>query len=105
MADKLSNNEIRDITKALENGKFLEDKYRYKLFKNSRKIETLWENKDTFINNVVLPFQIIEHIDEPRDESQFEHQRSLFDTSGKNFCCLLGSSSNKYSMNSKFVLP
>ena len=83
MADKLSNNEIRDITKALENGKFLEDKYRYKLFKNSRKIETLWENKDTFINNVVLPFQIIEHIDEPRDESQFEHQRSLFDTSGK----------------------
>ena len=83
MVERLTNNEIRDITKTLEEGKFLEDKYRYKLFKNSRKIETLWEDKDTFINNIVLPFQTIEHIDEPRDQSQYEHQRSLFDTSGK----------------------
>ena len=83
MVERLTNNEIRDITKTLEEGKFLDDKYRYKLFKNSRKIETLWEDKDTFINNIVLPFQTIEHIDEPRDQSQYEHQRSLFDTSGK----------------------
>jgi hypothetical protein len=35
MSEKLSDHEIRDITKALEAGKPLDDKYRYLLFKEA----------------------------------------------------------------------
>lgn len=46
MADRLPDNEIRDITKMLEAGKPLDDKYRYLLFKESRQVELLWNGKD-----------------------------------------------------------
>ena len=83
MADKLPDNEIRDITKMLESGKPLDDKYRYLLFKESRQVELLWNGKTTKTSNINLPFQSIEHIDEPRSEETIEFQRSLFDTSGQ----------------------
>ena len=83
MAEKLTDNEIRDITKMLEAGKPLDDKYRYLLFKESRQVELLWNGKTTKTSNIVLPFQSIEHIDEPRSEEKIEFQRSLFDTSGQ----------------------
>ena len=83
MADRLPDNEIRDITKMLEAGKPLDDKYRYLLFKESRQVELLWNGKTTKTSNIVLPFQSIEHIDEPRSEEKIEFQRSLFDTSGQ----------------------
>ena len=83
MADRLPDNEIRDITKMLEAGKPLDDKYRYLLFKESRQVELLWNGKTTKTSNIVLPFQSIEHIDEPRSEEAIEFQRSLFDTSGQ----------------------
>ena len=83
MAEKLTDNEIRDITKMLEAGKPLDDKYRYLLFKESRQVELLWNGKTTKTSNIVLPFQSIEHIDEPRSEETIEFQRSLFDTSGQ----------------------
>jgi DNA modification methylase len=83
MADRLPDNEIRDITKMLEAGKPLDDKYRYLLFKESRQVELLWNGKTTKTSNINLPFQSIEHIDEPRSEEKIEFQRSLFDTSGQ----------------------
>jgi adenine-specific DNA-methyltransferase len=83
MSEKLSDHEIRDITKALEAGKPLDDKYRYLLFKEARQVELIWNGKNPLVQNTLLPFQIIEHIDEPRDEVKFELQPSLFDTSGK----------------------
>jgi DNA modification methylase len=83
MPEKLSDHEIRDITKALEAGKPLEDKYRYLLFKEARQVELIWNGKNPHVQNIVLPFQIIEHIDEPRDDVKLELQPSLFDTSGK----------------------
>ena len=83
MAEKLTDNEIRDITKMLEAGKPLDDKYRYLLFKESRQVELLWNGKTTKTSNINLPFQSIEHIDEPRSEETIEFQRSLFDTSGQ----------------------
>ena len=61
----------------------LDDKYRYLLFKESRQVELLWNGKTTKTSNIVLPFQSIEHIDEPRSEEKIEFQRSLFDTSGQ----------------------
>ena len=83
MVDRLPDNEIRDITKMLEAGKPLDDKYRYLLFKESRQVELLWNGKTTKTSNIVLPFQSIEHIDEPRSEEKIEFQRSLFDSSGQ----------------------
>ena len=83
MAERLSDHEIRDITKALEAGIPIDDKYRYLIFKEARQVELIWNGKNTNVQDVVLPFQIIEHIDEPRDEVKLEQQQSLFDTSGK----------------------
>jgi DNA modification methylase len=83
MAERLSDAEIRDITKALEDGRPLDEKYRYLIFKESRQVELVWNGKSTYIPDIALPFQTIEHIDEPRDETRLELQQSLFDTSGK----------------------
>ena len=83
MPEKLSDHEIRDITQALEAGKPLDDKYRYLLFKEARQVELIWNGKNPNVQNTVLPFQVIEHIDEPRDDVKLELQPSLFDTSGK----------------------
>lgn len=76
---KLSDNEIRDITRLLEEGKPLPDKYRFMLFGDDREIELVWNGKSGDITNVVLPFQTIEHIDEPRPEKDVVAQPDLFD--------------------------
>ena len=71
---KLSDNEIRDITRLLEEGKPLPDKYRFMLFGDDREIELVWNGKSGDVTNVVLPFQTIEHIDEPRPEKDVAAQ-------------------------------
>ena len=76
---KLSDNEIRDITRLLEEGKLLPDKYRFMLFGDDREIELVWNGKSGDVTNVVLPFQTIEHIDEPRSEKEVAAQPDLFD--------------------------
>jgi adenine-specific DNA-methyltransferase len=78
---RLSENEIRDITKALEAGIPLDDKYRFLLFDSNRELELVWDGKSQEITNVVLPFQTIEHVDEPRKEFGDDSQLALFDTS------------------------
>tara|TARA_B100000686_G_scaffold161295_1_gene168932 strand:+ start:1691 stop:3958 length:2268 start_codon:yes stop_codon:yes gene_type:complete len=80
---KLSDNEIRDITRLLEEGKTLPDKYRFVLFGDDRELELVWNGKTSEVTNLVLPFQTIEHIDEPRPESVRNQQLDIFDTSGR----------------------
>lgn len=81
---QLSENEKRDIVKYLEAGKPLPDKYRFLLFKDDREVELVWNGKTNEVTNVVLPFQVIEQIDEPRSNEAFGNaQGSLFDTSGR----------------------
>jgi site-specific DNA-methyltransferase (adenine-specific)/adenine-specific DNA-methyltransferase len=75
--------EIRDITKLLEAGKPLPDKYRFMLFGDNREVELVWNGKTSEVCNVVLPFQTIEQIDEPRSEKELKLQRELFDQSGR----------------------
>jgi len=65
---QLSQGEIRDITRYLEEGKPLPEKYRFYLFEDKKEVELVWNGKTNEVNNVVLPFQIIEQIDEPRKE-------------------------------------
>ena len=81
---KLSDNEIRDIIELLKSGKNLPDKYRFILFGDDREIELVWNGKSKKITDVILPFQTIEHIDEPRSEKVMFRQPDLFDsTSGR----------------------
>lgn len=82
MASRLPDHEIRDITATLEAGKPLDDKYRYLLFQESRQVELMWNGKTSKFGVLPLPFQSIEHIDEPRDEEGMKVQRSLFDLGG-----------------------
>ncbi len=80
----LSENEKRDIIKFLEAGKPLPEKYRFLLFKDDREVELVWNGKSNEVTNVVLPFQVIEQIDEPREGKEFGDARgTLFDMSGK----------------------
>lgn len=79
---KLTDNEKRDVIKYLEAGKPLPEKYRFLLFDDDREVELVWNGKTGEVSSVVLPFQTIEHIDEPRSEAEIKMQQSLFDTSG-----------------------
>jgi len=79
----LTDNEKRDILKYLELSKPLPDKYRFLLFDTDREVELLWNGKTDEVENMVLPFQAIEHIDEPRSEEKITAQTTLFDTSGR----------------------
>ncbi len=79
----LTDNEKRDVIKYLESGKPLPEKYRFLLFDSDKEVELLWNGKTDEVENTVLPFQAIEHIDEPRSEEKIERQRELFDMSGR----------------------
>src|SRR3989344_5178412 len=75
----LSDNEIRDITNNLRRGIPLPEEYRFLLFDDKREVELVWHGKSGEITNVVLPFQIIEQVDEPRREKDSsEKQLTLF---------------------------
>lgn len=80
---ELSDNEKRDVIRFIEAGKPLPDEYRFKLFGDKREVELVWNGKTNEVTNVVLPFQTIEQIDEPRDEGNTKLQIDLFDMSGK----------------------
>ena len=79
---KLTENEKRDAIKLIEAGKPLPDKYRFLLFDDDREVELIWNGKTAEVCNVVLPFQIIEQVDEPRSENKkirHHEQMGLFD--------------------------
>ncbi len=81
---RLTDNEKRDAIKLLQEGKPLPDKYRFLLFQDDREVELVWNGKTQEVCNMVLPFQTIEHIDEPRSERiSKDTQIDLFDTSGR----------------------
>ncbi len=79
----LSDSEKRDLIKLIENNKPLPEQYRFKLFEKKDEIELLWNGKNNEITNVNLPFQIIEHVDEPRKNIEPELQGNLFDERGR----------------------
>jgi len=73
----LTNNEKRDAIKLIEAGKPLPDKYRFLLFDDDREVELIWNSKTAEVTNVVLPFQIIEQVDEPRSEETRERYKQV----------------------------
>ena len=82
---QLTENEKRDAIKLIQQGRPLPDKYRFLLFDDNREVELIWNGKTNEVCNIVLPFQTIEQIDEPRAEKpeDMAPQISLFDTRGR----------------------
>jgi DNA modification methylase len=82
---KLTDNEKREILKLIEADKPLPDKYRFLLFDDKREVELVWNGKTNEVTNIVLPFQVIEQIDEPRAERPEDSnaQCGLFDMRGR----------------------
>ncbi len=104
---KLTDTEKREILKLIEADKPLPDKYRFMLFDDKREVELVWNGKTSEVTNIVLPFQVIEQVDEPRDSKpimavnkrksgkvigdhsrttavdKYPVQRPLFDTRGR----------------------
>lgn len=82
---RLNDNEIRDIVKYLEAGKPLPEKYRFLLFEDKREVELVWNGKTNEVTNIVLPFQVVEQIDEPRIEKEESQnpQFNMFDDRGR----------------------
>jgi DNA modification methylase len=75
----LTDNEIRDVIKYLQSGRPLPEKYRFLLFEDKREIELVWNGKTNDVCNIVMPFQTIEQVDEPRVESDIKLQKTLMD--------------------------
>jgi hypothetical protein len=42
----------------------LDDKYRFLLFDDKRQVELVWNGKTSEVSNLMLPFQVIERVDE-----------------------------------------
>ena len=78
---KLTDNEKREILKLLESDRPLPDKYRFLLFDDKREVELIWNGKSNEVTNIVLPFQAIEQVDEPRAEKP-KHEDPLFTWGG-----------------------
>ncbi len=81
----LTDNEKRDTVKLIESGQPLPDKYRFLLFDDKREVELVWNGKTSEVCNIVLPFQTIEQVDEPRAEKPQDamRQTDLFATDAR----------------------
>jgi len=81
---ELSDAEKRNLTQLIQAGKPLPEKYRFILFEDKREVELVWNGKTGEVCTAVLPFQSLEHVDEPRDETRVEgDQGELFDYRGR----------------------
>lgn len=82
---RLTEQEQQEIVRFIEAGIPLPDKYRFLLFADKREVELIWNGKTSEVCNIVLPFQVIEQIDEPRAEKAADTglQLGLFDTRGR----------------------
>jgi len=81
---RLSDQERQEVMRYLEADQPLPEKYRFLLFEDKRQVELVWNGKTNTVCNVVLPFQTIEQVDEPRAEqpadAMEELQTDLFST-------------------------
>jgi len=82
---RLTEQEQQEIVRYIEADKPLPDKFRFLLFEDKREVELVWNGKTSEVCNIVLPFQVIEQVDEPRAEKPEDtaSQFSLFDERGR----------------------
>ena len=82
---RLTEQEQQDIIRFIEADKPLPEKYRFLLFEDKREVELVWNSKTNEVCNIVLPFQSIELVDEPRAEKPADTSPwlELFDERGR----------------------
>jgi len=82
---RLTEQEQQEILRYLEADKPLPDRYRFLLFEEKREVELVWNGKSDEVCNIVLPFQVIEQVDEPRAEKPAgsSTELDLFDARGR----------------------
>jgi DNA modification methylase len=82
---RLTEQEQQEIIRYIEADKPLPDKFRFLLFEDKREVELVWNGKSSEVCNIVLPFQVIEQVDEPRAEKPADTalQPGLFDARGR----------------------
>lgn len=84
---RLSDQERQEVQRYLDADQPLPEKYRFLLFEDKRQVELVWNGKTNAVCNVVLPFQTIEQVDEPRAERSQDTQKSqqgdLFSTDAR----------------------
>ncbi|MDE2321828.1 MAG: site-specific DNA-methyltransferase [candidate division NC10 bacterium] len=82
---RLTEQEQQEIIRYIEADKPLPDKYRFLLFEDKREVELVWNGKSSEVSSIVLPFQVIEQVDEPRAErpEDTSPQGLLFDERGR----------------------
>lgn len=80
---RLTEQEQQEIIRFLEADRPLPEKYRFLLFEDKREVELVWNGKTNEVTNVVLPFQVIEQVDEPRAEKDTSLQGMLFDVDAR----------------------
>ena len=82
---RLTEQEQQEIIRYIEADEPLPDKYRFLLFEDKREVELVWNGKTNEVCNIVLPFQTIEQVDEPRAEkpSETDPQLTFFDERGR----------------------
>jgi site-specific DNA-methyltransferase (adenine-specific)/adenine-specific DNA-methyltransferase len=80
---ELSDAEKRDLIALIQAGKPLPEKYRFLLFADKREVELVWNGKTRDVCNTILPFQTLEHIDEPRKEKHEDNLLQGFDSNGR----------------------
>jgi len=74
---RLSDQERQEVMRYLEADQPLPEKYRFLLFEDKRQVELVWNGKTNAVCNVVLPFQTIEQVDEPRAEQPVDAMQEL----------------------------
>ncbi len=79
---ELSEQEKRNLTALIQAGKPLPERYRFLLFDDKREVELTWAGKTRDVCTAVLPFQTLEHIDEPRKEAKAADELAI-DTGGR----------------------
>ena len=81
---ELSEQEREEVIAAIRQGRTLPARYRASLFDDVPETELIWPGKTSEVERVVLPFQSIEHIDEPRAETVIRPSLfSLDDATGR----------------------
>lgn len=65
----LTDREKEMLKGMIDRGEPLPPKYRLSLFADAPEVELIWQGKTSEVTSVVLPFQSIEQIDEPRAEA------------------------------------
>lgn len=79
----LTDREKEELKRRIQAGEPLPPKYKLLLFQDAPEVELIWQGKTTEVTSVVLPFQSIEQIDEPRAEAEKSFDLFSLDAKGR----------------------